>query len=74
MSTQAPKAKALEAAADFDVRTVFVRLLSYLWLHKPMVAAAIAFMVCTALTEAGFAAMIKPIINDGFVNANAWHL
>lgn len=35
---------------------------------------AIVFMVFTALTEASFAYLIEPITNNGFVNAEPWHL
>ncbi len=31
-------------------------------------------MICVALTEASFAALIEKIVNDGFVNAKEWHL
>ena len=60
--------------SDFDARQVFKRLVSYLWRHKPLVYTAVFFMIATALTEASFAAMIKDIVNDGFVNASEWHL
>lgn len=39
-----------------------------------MALLAIAFMVCTALTEASFAYLIEPIVNNGFVSAKPWHL
>jgi len=58
----------------FDSKAVFRRLLNYLWQHKVIVAAAVVFMIFTALTEASFAALIEKIINDGFVNATEWHL
>ena len=61
-------------AQNFDAQKVFKRLVSYLWRHKPLVYTAIFFMIATAMTEASFAAMIKFIINDGFVNAKEWHL
>lgn len=58
----------------FDSHAVFKRLLSYILQHKMIAILAIIFMVCTALTEASFAYMIKPITNNGFVNAEPWHL
>ena len=58
----------------FDSKQVFKRLLTYLWRHKTIVIVAILFMVLTALSEASFAYMIEPIINDGFVNAKPWHI
>jgi len=61
-------------AQEFDAKKVFKRLVSYLWRHKPLVYTAVFFMIATALSEASFAAMIKFIINDGFVNAKEWHL
>ncbi len=59
---------------EFDSKEVFKRLVAYLGNHKPIVVLAVLFMILTALTEASFAYMIEPIINDGFVNANAWHI
>ena len=59
---------------QFDAGIIFKRILRYLWVHKQMAMAAVAFMICTALTEASFAALIKMIINDGFVNADEWVL
>ena len=61
-------------AHQFDSKAVFKRLLSYLWQHKSLVGISIIFMVCTALTEASFAALIEKIVNDGFVNAQDWYL
>jgi len=58
----------------FDSKAVFKRLLSYLWQHKGVVGISVIFLVCTALTEASFAALIEKIVNDGFVNAQEWHL
>ena len=58
----------------FDSKAVFKRLLSYLWRHKSVVGISVVFLVCTALTEASFAALIEKIVNDGFVNAQEWHL
>jgi len=59
---------------QFDSKAIFKRLLAYLWRHKSIVGIAIFFMVCTALTEASFAALIEKIVNDGFVNAQDWYL
>lgn len=72
--TDSIQAKSSSEDRDFDARKVFKRLVSYLWRHKPLVYTAVFFMIATALTEASFAAMIKNIINDGFVNANEWYL
>ena len=58
----------------FDSKATFVRLLAYLLKHKSMAGLAVLLMICTALTEASFAYLIEPIINDGFVNAKDWHL
>ena len=66
--------KKTDKQAQFDSRAVFKRLQRYLFEHKTVLGFAIAFMVFTALTEATFAYMIKPIINNGFVNAEPWHV
>ena len=58
----------------FDSKATFRRLLNYLLGHKTMALLAVLFMVCTALTEASFAWLIEPIVNNGFVKAEAWHL
>ena len=63
-----------KSQAQFDARQVFARLLSYLWRHKSVLCMAVVFMVCTALTEASFAALIKSIVNDAFVEANLWYI
>ncbi len=60
--------------SDFNAVEVFKRLLNYLWRHKSLLGLAVLFMVLTALTEASFAALIEMIVNDGFVNAQEWHL
>lgn len=59
---------------SFDSRAVFKRLIAYILEHKLIAFLAIIFMICTALTEASFAYMIKPITDDGLVNAKPWHL
>lgn len=59
---------------QFDSRQVFSRLLKYLWEHKTVFILANFFMICTAITEASFAYLVEPIINDGFINAKPWHL
>ena len=59
---------------QFNARQVFTRLLSYLWRHKSVLWMAVILMVCTALTEASFAALIKSIVNDAFVAANEWYI
>jgi len=59
---------------DFDTKVVFNRLIRYLLRHKTAVVIALVFMVLTAITQASFAAMIEKIVNDGFVNAEPWHL
>ncbi len=58
----------------FDARGVFVRLVAYLLRHKSMLVVAVVFMVLTALSEASFAALIKYIVNDGFVSADEWFI
>jgi len=63
-----------QKGSDFDAQQVFKRLISYLWRHKVLLYTAVFFMIATALTEASFAAMIENIVNDGFVNADEWHL
>ncbi|NND81932.1 MAG: lipid A export permease/ATP-binding protein MsbA [Gammaproteobacteria bacterium] len=63
-----------QPSGSFDSKLVFRRLVSYLFRHKPVVMLAVLFMVLTALTEASFAALIETIVNDGFVNAEPWHL
>ena len=59
---------------EFDSRLVFKRLFKYILEHKALAVLAVVFLVCTALTEASFAYLIKPITDDGLVNAKAWHL
>lgn len=66
--------KLRKQAPQFDSHAVFRRLLGYLWAHKAVFILANIFMVCTAITEASFAYMVEPIINDGFINAKQWHL
>jgi len=68
------KPQTKEKSVQFDVREVFARLLSYLWRHKSVLGMAVLFMICTALTEASFAAMIRSIVNDAFVEANQWYI
>lgn len=60
--------------SSFDSKAVFRRLLDYILAHKAVALLAILFMVLTALTEASFAYMIKPITDNGLVNAEPWHL
>jgi subfamily B ATP-binding cassette protein MsbA len=66
--------KKTDKQALFDSRAVFKRLQRYLFEHKAVLGFAISFMVFTALTEASFAYMIKPIMNNGFINAEPWHV
>ena len=68
------KPSAEKVNAQFDAREVFLRLLSYLWRHKSVLGMAVMFMICTALTEASFAALIRSIVNDAFVAANPWYI
>ncbi len=63
-----------KATAQFDAREVFARLLSYLWRQKSLLCMAVVLMICTALTEASFAAMMKFIVNDAFVAENQWYI
>ena len=63
-----------QGGAQFDAIQVFKRLLSYLWRHGTLLMLAVLFMVLTALTEASFAALIERVVNDGFVDADEWHL
>lgn len=69
-----PEQSDSQTKAQFDAREVFARLLSYLWRHKSVLSMAVIFMVCTALAEASFAALIKSIVNDAFVAANEWYI
>lgn len=46
---------------------VYRRLLEYARPYWPQFAAAVAAMGVYALTEAGFAYMVKPLLNEGFV-------
>lgn len=59
---------------EFDGKLVFKRLISYLKRHKRLVKVAILLMIVTALIETYFATMVNDIVNEGFVNANEWHL
>jgi subfamily B ATP-binding cassette protein MsbA len=47
---------------------VYKRLFSYATPYWPMFVAATIAMAIYALSEAGFAYMVKPLLNDGFVN------
>ena len=69
-----PKPETNKVEAQFNAREVFTRLLSYLWRHKSLLCIAVVLMVCTALTEASFAALFKFIINDAFVAADKWYV
>lgn len=46
---------------------VYRRLLSYLRPHKWVFVAAVLAMAVTSATEAGFAWLMKPLVNEGFV-------
>ena len=59
---------------SFDAMAVFIRLNLYLKRSPVLLKLAIVFMIATALTEASFAALMKPIINEAFVNASPWYL
>ncbi len=46
---------------------IYKRLLSYVGRYKGVFAAAIAGMITTALADAGFVSMLKPIMDEGLV-------
>ncbi len=46
---------------------LYRRLLSYSWLYKNRFLLAIVGMVATAISDAGLAALMKPMIDGGFV-------
>ncbi len=50
---------------------VYKRLLAYAMPHWGMFLAATVAMAVLALSEASFAYMVKPLLNDGFVNRDA---
>lgn len=62
------------SATNFDAKGVFIRLNLYLKRSPFLLKLAIIFMIATALTEASFAALIKYIVNDAFVNATPWFI
>lgn len=47
---------------------VYRRLLSYAFVHWPILVIAAVAMVVMALTEAGFAALMKPLLDDAFAS------
>ena len=47
---------------------VYKRLIGYAIPHWPIFLASVLAMALYALSEAGFAYMVKPLLNDGFVN------
>ncbi len=49
---------------------LYRRLLSHVLPYKGVFIIAILAMIMTALTETGFAALLKPIMDRGFVNPN----
>ena len=49
---------------------IYKRLLTYVGQYKGVFAAAIGGMVITALADAGFVSMLKPIMDDGLVAKN----
>ncbi len=50
---------------------VYLRLLRYVVPHWRVAAAAVAGMIVVAATEAGFAWLIKPLLDEGFVERDA---
>ena len=61
-------------ASEFDTKTVFVRLNLYLKRSPLLLKLAIIFMIVTALIESSFAALMKYIVNDAFVNATPFFI
>ena len=56
------------AAEQAETAAVYRRLLGYSFQHWPMFLAAIVGMVLYAAIQTSFAAMIKPLLDQGFVN------
>ncbi len=57
-----------EPPGESEAASVYRRLLGYSFQHWPMFLAAIVGMVLYAAIQTGFAAMIKPLLDRGFVN------
>lgn len=54
-----------------DSGALYRRLLGYIAPYKGVFAIAVIAMAITALSEAGFAALLKPIMDSGFVEPDA---
>jgi len=61
-----------ENGSTFNAREVLRRLLGYLSRHKAMLLLAIAFMIFTGLIESSVAALIKTILEKGFIKVDEW--
>ncbi len=55
-------------AAEQGSARLYSRLLSYVRPYKAVFSVAVVAMVITALTETSFAALLKPIMDSGFVS------
>ena len=53
-----------------DSLRLYRRLLTYAWPYRWVFLISVAGMVLFSLTAAGFAALMKPLVDDGFVNKN----
>ncbi len=60
----------MTAAAQPVTGPIYRRLLRYLLPHKGIFLVAVIAMATTSATEAGFAWLMKPLVNEGFVARN----
>jgi len=56
----------------FNVRDVFVRLLSYLFRYKLLLFVSLIFLMATGAIEASFIAFIEKILKNGFLAGDEW--
>lgn len=62
----------LDKAYKGSGRETYLRLLRYVWPHRIPFAIAIASMVAYAATHTAFAALMKYLLDDGFVEQEEW--
>ena len=61
----------MQVPIDGTAVATYRRLLAYIKPHKPTFVIAIVGMIFYAATDAAFAALIKPLLNENFVNRDS---
>ncbi len=57
--------------SEYTPRDIYLRLLRYVLPYKGVFAIAVAGMLVVAAGETAFVALLKPIMDDGFINRDA---